>query len=98
MLNETLFRSLPHTRVVLEAWRADYNHTRPNSRLGWMSPAIYAAARRFATLRSADGSADRRHHRPDSASPNARFQAQLDKSGGNVRVEGRRAPVNVINM
>jgi putative transposase len=59
LLNETLFRSLPHTRAVLEAWRADYNHTRPHSRLGWMSPAIYAAARRSATLRSTDGSAPR---------------------------------------
>jgi hypothetical protein len=28
-----------------EAWRADYNHERPHSRLGWMSPTIYAAAR-----------------------------------------------------
>ena len=59
LLNETLFRSLPHTRAVLEAWRVDYNHTRPHSRLGWMSPAIYAAARRSATLRSTDGSAPR---------------------------------------
>ena len=25
LLNETLFRSLSHTRAVLEAWRADYN-------------------------------------------------------------------------
>jgi putative transposase len=25
LLNETLFRSLPHARAVLEAWRADYN-------------------------------------------------------------------------
>jgi putative transposase len=59
LLNETLFRSLAHTRVVLEAWRADYNHTRPHSRLGWMSPAIYAAARRSAALRYTDGSAQR---------------------------------------
>ena len=59
LLNETLFRSLAHTRAVLEAWRADYNQTRPHSRLGWMSPAIYAAARRSAALRSIDGSAQR---------------------------------------
>jgi putative transposase len=59
LLNETLFRSLAHTRDVLEAWRADYNNTRPHSRLGWMSPAIYAAARRSAALRSTDGSAPR---------------------------------------
>ena len=52
LLNETLFRSLSHGRAVLDAWRADYNHSRPHSRLGWLSPAIYAAQRRFAALRS----------------------------------------------
>jgi putative transposase len=59
LLNETLFRSLPHTHAVLEAWRADYNINRPHSRLGWMSPALYAADRRSAALRSTDGSAPR---------------------------------------
>jgi putative transposase len=59
LLNETLFRSLPHVRAVLEAWRRDYNTERPHSRLGWMSPATYAAARRSAALRSTDGSAPR---------------------------------------
>jgi putative transposase len=59
LLNETLFRSLPHVRAVLEAWRTDYNTERPHSRLGWMSPATYAAARRSAALRSTDGSAPR---------------------------------------
>ena len=39
LLNETLFRSLSHTRAVLEAWRADYNNERPHSRLGWMCSA-----------------------------------------------------------
>lgn len=59
LLNETLFRSLAHARAMLEAWRVDYNHSRPHSRLGWMSPAIYAAQRRPAALRSTDGSAPR---------------------------------------
>ena len=58
-LNETLFRSLVHARSMLEAWRADYNRDRPHSRLGWLSPAIYAAQRRSAALRSTDGSAPR---------------------------------------
>jgi putative transposase len=44
LLNETLFRSLPHARAVLEAWRRDYNEARPHSKLGWMTPAAYAAA------------------------------------------------------
>ena len=46
LLNETLFHSLVHARSMLEAWRADYNHDPPHSRLGWLSPAIYAAQRR----------------------------------------------------
>ena len=43
LLNETLFRSLPHARLVLEAWRRDYNTDRPHSGLGWLTPATYAA-------------------------------------------------------
>jgi len=59
LLNEILFRSLPHVRTVLETWRADYNDERPHSQLDWMSPSIYAAARRSAALCSTDGSAQR---------------------------------------
>ena len=40
LLNETLFHSLPHARAALDAWRADYNHDRPHSRLGWLSPGF----------------------------------------------------------
>ena len=59
LLNETLFRSLPHARAVLEAWRIDFNNNRPHSRLGWQSPALYAADKRSAALRYTDGSAPR---------------------------------------
>ena len=44
LLNETLFRSLPHARAVLEAWRRDYNERRPHSKLGWLTPQAYADA------------------------------------------------------
>jgi putative transposase len=43
LLNETLFRSLPHARLMLEAWRDDYNRHRPHGKLGWLTPAAYAA-------------------------------------------------------
>ena len=43
LLNETLFRSLPHARSALENWRCDYNTDRPHSRIGWLTPAGYAA-------------------------------------------------------
>ena len=43
LLNETLFRSLPHARDALENWRRDYNTNRPHSRLAWQTPADYAA-------------------------------------------------------
>lgn len=59
LLNETLFRSLPHARALLETWRIDYNTNRPHSGLGWMSPTTYAVQRRSAALRSTDGSAPR---------------------------------------
>ena len=42
LLTETLFRSLPHARAVLETWRRDYNQERPHSKLGWMTPRNYA--------------------------------------------------------
>jgi len=65
LLNETLFRSLPHARAVLEAWRRDYNAERPHSRLGWLTPQAFAAclqapsAQRDRTLPLAGGSASR---------------------------------------
>ena len=60
LLNETLFRSLPHARAALESWRRDYNLQRPHSRLGWLTPAAFAATfrpRRAPTLRHLDSSA-----------------------------------------
>jgi len=41
--DETLFRSLDHARTALAGWRRDYNTDRPHSRLGWLTPAAYAA-------------------------------------------------------
>jgi putative transposase len=41
-LNETLFSSLAHARVMLTSWRADYNVNRPHSGLGWQTPAEFA--------------------------------------------------------
>jgi len=43
LLNETLFRSLPQARAALAAWRTDYNEARTHTRLGWATPAAYAA-------------------------------------------------------
>ena len=37
-LNATLFTSLWHARVVLAAWRRDYNEVRPHSALGGRAP------------------------------------------------------------
>ncbi|ALH83287.1 integrase (plasmid) [Sphingopyxis macrogoltabida] len=43
LLNETLFLSLDHARVVIAAWVEDYNHERPHSSLGYETPAAFAA-------------------------------------------------------
>ena len=61
LLNETLFRSLPHARVALNTWRRDYNAERPHSSLGWQTPLAFAAtwqrrcAQRDRTLPRSEG-------------------------------------------
>lgn len=42
-LNDTLFTSLAHARVALKEWRDDYNTRRVHSRIGWLTPAVYAS-------------------------------------------------------
>jgi len=71
LLNETLFRSLPHARAVLEAWRRDYNESRPHSKLGWLTPKAYAQALTGHSGRSAalvDGCSDRPIANPTNTS------------------------------
>lgn len=41
-LNEHWFTSLHHARVVIEAWRREYNEERPKRSLGGLTPASYA--------------------------------------------------------
>ena len=45
-LNEHWFVALDHARQIVEAWRRDYNETRPHSSLGQLPPALFAAAAR----------------------------------------------------
>jgi putative transposase len=44
-LNENLFGSLADAIEKIEAWRIDYNITRPHSSIGNQTPAAFAAAR-----------------------------------------------------
>jgi putative transposase len=41
-LNDTLFTTLHQARVELATWRNDYNHHRPHSGLGWLTPSEFA--------------------------------------------------------
>ena len=43
LLDRELFVSLGEARVVLEDHRLDYNHRRPHSSLGYLTPATFAA-------------------------------------------------------
>ena len=43
-LNAHWFLSLAEARTKIEAWRRDYNESRPHTSLGWMTPVEYAAA------------------------------------------------------
>ncbi len=44
-MNETLFTSMKQARVVLDAWRLDYDTIRPHSKLGGRTPAQIAGQR-----------------------------------------------------
>jgi putative transposase len=39
------FDSILEAKVLVEDWRIDYNHNRPHSSLGYLTPAAYAATR-----------------------------------------------------
>jgi len=41
-LNEHWFVSLAHAKVVIEAWRCEYNDERPKKALGGLTPSTYA--------------------------------------------------------
>jgi transposase InsO family protein len=51
-LNEHWFVSLAHAKVVIEAWRCEYNEERPKKSLGGLTPSAYARqlAMKSATL------------------------------------------------
>jgi putative transposase len=42
-LNETLFSSLAEARMRISAWKDDYNHHRPHSSLGNLTPSEFAS-------------------------------------------------------
>jgi putative transposase len=45
-LNDHWFTSLAQARILIAAWRRDYNEQRPHSALGYLSPAEFAARHR----------------------------------------------------
>ena len=45
-LNEHLFRSLHAAQQIIEDWRIDYNHTRPHTSLGGLTPSEFATRSR----------------------------------------------------
>ena len=46
-LNDHWFTSLPQARILIAAWRRDYNQHRPHSSLDYLTPAEFAAKHRF---------------------------------------------------
>jgi putative transposase len=44
-LNVHQFASLAEAQTILESWRADYNHRRPHSSLGHLTPSEFVTQR-----------------------------------------------------
>jgi len=58
-LNEQVFVNLAEAREIIEAWRHDYNHVRPHSSLGALTPIEYADRQGGGPLEQVLGSAVR---------------------------------------
>ena len=43
LLDRELFLHIDEVRYVVDRWRMDYNHYRPHSSLGYVSPVAFAA-------------------------------------------------------
>jgi len=54
-LNEHVFLTLAEARETIEAWRHDYNHRRPHSSLGALTPAEFAALKERKTQPPQEG-------------------------------------------
>lgn len=53
LFNLQCYRNLPEARLAAAAWRANYNHVRPHSSLGNMTPVAFAEAHpQLTTLQS----------------------------------------------
>jgi putative transposase len=59
-LNEHVFLSLAEARATIAAWRDDYNHCRPHSSLGALTPFEFA---RLKTERQIPPPAGENHNR-----------------------------------
>jgi putative transposase len=53
-LNDTLFTTLHQARVELATWKNDYNHNRPHSGLGWLTPSEFAKTATSAQAKATD--------------------------------------------
>ena len=58
-LNEHLFGSLDEARAIVDSWRQDYNHARPHSSLGKLTPSEFAELQGDGPPEQAQGSAAR---------------------------------------
>jgi putative transposase len=54
-LNDHWFTTLPEARILIAAWRRDYNLNRPHSALDYLTPAEFAARHRAASTGQSAG-------------------------------------------
>ena len=79
LLNEVLFTSLAHARAAVAEWMIDYNTQRPHSKLGWLTPAEFAARSTRPTQRPS-GAALVEGSAPMAVAPTAQMGSDHDET------------------
>ena len=100
LLAVELFSCLAEAQVLLEDWRQDYNHHRPHSSLGMMTPVAFAANLRQPLPRPTATAAEEevdRGGRLTSTTPPATCAVFPNRADGRILLKDITAPASQAN-
>ncbi|MBN1347122.1 MAG: transposase [Phycisphaerae bacterium] len=81
LLNRELFADLSGAKALAASWQNEYNHRRPHSSLGYLTPAVYAQQCRRMSADESGGSASK----PPASKPPPESTGKAEARSGSPR-------------